>query len=287
MALTDESGSNMVMPVSPIYGGGYGNNGIWGGDLTSLLVLFLILGIGGWGGFGMGGFGGGFGNMFEFPWLMTGQQNIQNGVNANTNAGFNQLATQNALSGIQNSLTSGFGDVQLGIAGVNQNICQTGNGIVNALNSGFANAETGANARQMANMQQLFGVNSQIADVKYTVAQENCADRYEAAQNARDIIDAINTKTQGLQDKLCQLELDNYKNQLAQAQRDNLGLQNQLNMQTMQASQTAQTADLRAGQIAAVDSLYNRLSNCPVPCQPVYGNQPIFTCNGGYNGFAA
>ncbi len=34
MALTDE-GSNMVMPVSPMYGGGYGNGGFgFGGDAT-------------------------------------------------------------------------------------------------------------------------------------------------------------------------------------------------------------------------------------------------------------
>jgi hypothetical protein len=32
-----------------------------------------------------------------------------------------------------------------------------------------------------------------------------------------------------------------------------------------------------------VDALYNRLKNCPVGTTPVYGNQPIFTCqnNGG------
>ena len=32
---------------------------------------------------------------------------------------------------------------------------------------------------------------------------------------------------------------------------------------------------------AEVDALYNRLSNCPVPSVPVYGRQPIFTCNNG------
>ena len=31
MALTDENGSGMVMPVAPMYGGGYGNNGGFGG----------------------------------------------------------------------------------------------------------------------------------------------------------------------------------------------------------------------------------------------------------------
>ena len=47
MALTDENGSGMVMPVAPMYGGyGNGNNGGWGnfgGDgAWWLLVLFLF-----------------------------------------------------------------------------------------------------------------------------------------------------------------------------------------------------------------------------------------------------
>ena len=49
-------------------------------------------------------------------------------------------------------------------------------------------------------------------------------------------------------------------------------------MATMQASQTAQTAQILAGQAAEIDGVYNRLKNCPVPTTPVYGNQPIFTC---------
>jgi len=46
-----------------------------------------------------------------------------------------------------------------------------------------------------------------------------------------------------------------------------------------EASQTAQTAAILAGQNAEVDALYNRLNNCPVPTTPVYGRTPIFTCN--------
>ena len=50
-------------------------------------------------------------------------------------------------------------------------------------------------------------------------------------------------------------------------------------MKDLQASQIAQTAQLRLGQEAEVDALYNRLNNCPVPTTPVYGRTPIFTCN--------
>ena len=294
-----ENGSSMVMPVAPAYGGGYGNSGFgFGSDAWLILILLFAFGGGGW---GMGGFGGGQLG-YDFPWLLNGQQ----GINANTNAGFNQAATASAISGLQNSVTSGFGDVQLGIAGVNQNICQTGNAITNAVSNGFANAETSANARQIANMQTAFanqtamnqgfnGVQSQIAqsgynttsglaDVKYTIATENCATRNQSAVNTRDIIENCNRNNQAVLDKLCQLELDGVKAQLSQAERENVGLQNQLNMATLRESQTAQNAFISQGFANEVDQLYNRLNSCPVPTTPVYGRTPIFTCNGNNTG---
>lgn len=112
-----------------------------------------------------------------------------------------------------------------------------------------------------------------VADLKYTVATENCADRTQSIQNTRDIIDNQNRNNQLVLDKLCQLELDNVKTQLEQARRDNVNLQNQLNL-----------AVTRNDLNAEVDALYNRLKNCPVGTVPVYGSQPIFTCPG--NGFS-
>ena len=91
------------------------------------------------------------------------------------------------------------------------------------------------------------------ADLKYTVATENCADRAASYQNTRDIIDAQTRGTQAILDKLCALELDGVKGQLAQAQRENVGLQNQLNIATMQASQAAQTAVFQQGLNDEVD----------------------------------
>lgn len=120
-----------------------------------------------------------------------------------------------------------------------------------------------------------------LADLKYTVATENCADRTQSLMNTRDIIDSQTRGTQAIIDKLCQLELDGIKGQLAQAQRENVGLQNQLNMANLAASQTAQNAFIQQGFVDEVDALYNRLNNCPVPTTPVYGRTPIFTCNNG------
>ena len=280
-------GTQTYMPVVPAYNGGDGFGGSWGGDFW--LILILLFAFGGWGGNGFGG--GAWGMDGLYPWM--------NNAQITTN-GFQNQALGTAISGLQNSVTSGFGDVQLGIAGINQNLCQTGNGIVQAVNNGFSQAEVANNARQIANMQTAFagqtamnqgfnGVQTQIAqsgynttsglaDVKYTIASEECATRNASAVNTRDIIENCNRNNQAVLDKLCQLELDGVKGQLAQAQRDNVGLQNQLNMAALRESQTAQNAFISQGFANEVDQLYNRLNSCPVPTTPVYGRTPIFTC---------
>ena len=288
------------MPVAPFYGGGYGGNGggfgFGDGNGWWIILLILLCGNGLWGGFGgmggglwpmmMGGAMNGFGLDYLYPWLNNSQH---------ISDGFRDQNLQTSISGLQNSVTSGFGDVQLGIAGINQNLCQTGNAITGAVRDGFYAAETAANARQIASMQQDFAMQSALqncccenraglADLKYTVATENCADRTAAAQNTRDIIDSQTRGTQAILDKLCALELDGVKNQLAQAQRENVGLQNQLNMATLRESQTAQNAFIQQGLSNEVDALYNRLSNCPIPSTPVYGRTNIFTCPGQNTG---
>ena len=251
MAFTDESGNGMVMPVSPM--GGYGNNG-FGGDWAWIILLLLL----GWGnnGWGGNGFDGGAGSLY--PW-MNQTETINDGFRdqmLNTNV----TSIRDGISGISTQLCNGFAGVNAGVA------------------NGFAQAEISANSRQMADMNQRFALQSQLADcccenrlgtadLKYTMATEACATRTADATNARDIIDSQTRGTQAILDKLCALELDGVKAQLAQAERENIGLQNQLNMATMQN-----------GMNSEVDALYNRLKNCPVPSMPVYGTTPIFTC---------
>lgn len=286
----------MIMPVQPLYsngGGGFGGGFGYGSDFWLILILLFAFG-GGWGN-GFGGWGGMGGFAADgaalYPWMNQAQI---------TTDGFQNQATNTAINSLQNSVTAGFGDVQLGIAGINQNLCQTGNAITSAVTNGFSQAEIANNARQIANMQTAFagqtamaqgfnGVQSQVAqnnyntasglaDVKYAIATEECATRNASATNTRDIIENCNKNNQAVLDKLCQLELDGVRNQLAQAERDNIALQNQLNMATLRESQTAQNAFISQGFANEVDQLYNRLSNCPVPSTPVYGRTPIFTC---------
>jgi len=256
--MTDSS-TSFNMPVVPAYGMGGGmGNGFFGADGWWIILLLLVCG-GGWGnGFG---FGGGMGGMF--PWLMGGQVNSNNDVQR----GFDQAAIISGINGVQNAVTSGFGDIQTALCG--------GFGTVNSnISNGFAQAEIAANARQIADMNQNFGIQTAItgvgtatqaglADLKYTLATEACATR--AASSA---------DRQMIMDKLCQLELDGYK-------RENDNLRSQLNMANMRASEVETRAYISQGFSNEVDALYNRLNSCPVPTTPVYGRTPIFTCGNG------
>lgn len=273
MAINDEGGNGFYMPVAPAYAGG-GNGGFgnsWGGDWGWIVLLLLLAGNGGWGmGFG-GGFGGA-GNMmlgYDFPWILTGQQNI----NSNTNGGFRDAMLNDGITSIRD-----------GIGNLSTQLCNGFAGVNATVNSTAANAETAANARAIANMQQLYGLSSQfadcccenrlgIADLKYTVATENCADRAAVSDGIRDVIANQTAGVQRILDKLCDQELQAER-------RDNANLRSELMYARGQASQIEQTAALRAGQQAAVNSLVAELRSCPIPAQPVYGNQPIFQCSG-------
>ena len=206
MALTDENGG-MVMPVAPAYGGV--NGGFGGGDGWWILLLLLFA----------GGFGGGFGfNGGAVPFAMNTGNEVQRGFDQNA--------------------------IMTGITGINSSI----NGVQSAICNGFSSMEIANNARQIADMQSNFALQSQLAscccenrlgtaDLKYTVATENCADRTLAMQNTRDIIENSNRGIQLILDRMCQQELDALKAQ-------NVSLQNQVNMLNLSASQTAQTAQL-------------------------------------------
>lgn len=248
--MESNGGTGMIMPVAPTGGTGFGNG--FGGDGGWWILLLFIL-LGGWNNNG-NGYGAGAGGLY--PWMNQSNQ---------ISDGFRDQMINTSITGIQNAVTSGFGDVQTalcgGFAGVNANIANAA-----------AQAEIGANARQMADMQQNFALQT-------AMMQGFNATQAQQAGGVRDIMENCNRNNQAVLDKLCQLELDNVKGQLAQAQRENVGLQNQLNMATLRESQTAQNAFIQQGFANEVDQLYNRLNSCPVPTTPVYGRTPIFTCN--------
>lgn len=285
MALTDENMSTTML-VQPSGGMNYGNmgGGIFGNDgLWLLLVLLLGGGWGGFGGFGMGGAMMGMGMMDGFglyPWL-NNSQNINDGFRDQM-LNSNVTSIRDGVQGLSTQLCQCCGDMRYDLAnsanGIQNSIFGAQVAIGQQLNANELASLNRSFAEQSANQQGFNGVQSGIADLRYTTAKESCDTRTQAAMNTRDIIDAIKGGDQMIYDKLCALELDGVKTQLAQAQRENVGLQNQLNMANFNASQTAQNAFIADGLNREVDALYNRLKNCPVNTVPVYGNQPIFTC---------
>lgn len=279
MAITDgENGFNVSMPVAPAYNGcnnnGFGNDWGW-------IILLLLFANGGWGN-GYGGFGG---NQlgYDFPWLLNGQ----NGINANTNAGFDHAATQTALGDLSTAVTSGFGNVQTALCGGFAGVNATVNGAQNAisqqlytnqladLNRSFDSQtaitqgmNTIANGLQNCCCENRAG----LADLKYTVATENCADRAALSDGIRDLLAATQAQTQTILTQMCNDKIESKNDTISQ-------LRQELLYARGQASQDVQTARILAGQVAETDAIYSRLNTCPVPSVPVYGDQRIFSCN--------
>ena len=281
--LDANNGNGGVAYPYPVYGGGFGGNSGFGGDASWLWLIVILALFGGFNGNG-NGFGGGFNN--DYAWLSNGQKEVMN----NTNDGFNSLHISNQIEGVRD-----------GVNGLTNQLCNSTASITQSINSGFANAESSANARQMADMQQAFNsqiatlqgfntLGSQFADcccanrlatcqTQNIIQNEGNATRFADANNTRDIITNATSNTQAILDKLCQLELDGVKAQV-EAKNDKIAdLQRELSMADLRASQTAQNAFISQGFANEVDQLYNRLNSCPVPSTPVFGRTPIFTCN--------
>lgn len=272
MALTDEgTGFNVSMPVAPAYGGGYGNNGGFGGfggDWGWIILLLLCCG-GGWGGFGgFGGMGGYGGAMWDFPWLINGQQ----GINNNVSDGFRSAQLSDAVTSVRD-----------GISGLSTQLCGCCGDIQNTLCSGFAGVTASVNGAQNAISQQLYS--NEIASLNRSFEEQTantagfngvqsalCDIRYGNATNTRDILTALTAGVQSIKDQLCQDKIDAKNDKIS-------ALRQQVAMKDLAASQTAQNAFISQGFANEVDALYNRLNSCPVPTTPVYGRTPIFTCN--------
>ena len=248
--------NNGAYPYPVMYGNGFGgNNGFLGGDGWIVLLLLLAFGNGGFGGFG--GFGGG---MYEFPWLLTGQ----NGINNNVNDGFDNLHLSNQIEGTRDAVNTLANSLCNSTASINSNV-----------SNGFYNAEISANNRAVNQMQDTFALSRQFADcccenrlgiqdLKATVISENCTDREVLREIGQNILVNQTANTQKIIDEIFRDRLDEKDDKIAELNR-------QLQMADLRASQIAQTQ-------AITSNIYNELKNCPVGTVPVYGSQPIFTC---------
>lgn len=213
---------NVVMPVSPMGGSGFGADG--GGWWIILLILL----------FAGGGFGGMGGNNI-YPWM--------NQADITTN-GFQNAALGNAVSSLQNGVTSGFGDVQTALCG------------------GFAGVNASITNSTMTNLQSANALQAQLSQC--------CCDNRLATVQTQNIVQsegaatrlAIQNQTQQILDKLCQQEIDALKTR-------NSELQTQVLMQNLSASQTAQTAALIADNTAQTQYIVNRVAPYPIPAYTV------------------
>lgn len=234
------------------FGGGYGG---YGGYDIMWVILFMFFAMnGGWGNFGWGNGGG---NRGVAPLVAT--ESIQSDIQR----GFDNQATQGAIAALQNQVTTGFANNAVAQCQGNANITAAITGgqyataqaitdakdtINNTLNTNQIATYQGLNQLAMG-IQQGFSQNQfGVQDLKYVVAQENCADRQAISDGLRDVIAnntantnalamAINQGIQSIKNDLCQDRLDAANRQIQQ-------LQTQLNMVNLAASQTAQTAAL-------------------------------------------
>lgn len=145
--------------------------------------------------------------------------------------------------------------------------------VTNAITSGFANAETAATARQMADMQQVFGLSQQfaqcccdnrlgLANLGSDIAREACADRAAVSDGVRDILANQTASVQRILDQMCQDKIDAKNEEIA-------NLRQQVNMMNLAASQNLQTAQLLADNAAQTNALEQYLAPVPRPAYVV------------------
>ena len=199
MALTDENGMGTTMLVQPSGGNSFGG-GLFGGDLSIIVLFFLFMMMGGWG----NGFGGGFGGGDLYPWMNNSNQMA---------SGFQNQMLNDNITGIQNGIT-GIG-------------AQLGNNQMADLERSFA-AQTAVTSGMSAIQSQLAQCccDNRLA----TVQTQNVVQNEGAATRL-----AIQQQTQAILDKMCQQEIDALKDRNLELQNK----VNMLNLSASQTAQTA------------------------------------------------
>lgn len=257
--LVENGGVGMTMPMVPAYGNGCGNGNNDGiGD--GWWIILLLLAMNGWGN-NNGGFGGGNGGGAGAIWPYFTAQNTDSQVRA----GFDTAALSGQLSAIQ----GGQADAEVAACGrAMDQMKATYDAQIAGMNQRFGDAlALQGNLNTINNsLQQCCCENRQnIADLKYTVATEACADRQTVNDALRDLVSEFRTGFQSIKDQMYQDKMDAKNDEIAQLRQENLYARGQ-------ASQIQQNQQI-------VDAIYNRLDTCPVGTTPVYGRTPIFTCN--------
>lgn len=242
MSLSNENGLSAADVAAVMGGSGHTGGYGWGDGSFWIIVLFLFALMGnGWG----NGYGGGNG---AAPLVMNTANDVQRG--------FDQASIMSSLGDITGAISNGFANAEVSRCNANMNLMQT------------------LNSMQMAQQQCCCDNRAGIADLKYTIATEACADRAAVKDGVYAITTNQSANTQAIMDKLCQLELDGFKQKNADLLAENSALK-------FAQSQTAQTAAILANNEAQTAALERYLAPNPIPayvvqnpscCGPTYGS---------------
>lgn len=218
-------------------------NGMWGEGSWIWIILILAL---------CGGWGNGFGN------------NAGNGAltRADLCSEFSFSDLQNGVRGIQQGLCDGFyalnNTVQNGFHGVDNAVCTLGYQTQQGFNGIGAQISSCCCETQRA-------IERGFCDVNYNMATQACDTRNLIQTTTRDIIDGQNANTRAIldfltQDKITSLQAENQTLKFA-------------------ASQAQQNAYLTANNEAQTAELIRRIAPMPVPSYQVPAPYPY--CNNG------
>ena len=289
MSITAESMTPADIRACTCGNDGYGNGGMWGGDWLAYLLLFALIGGGGF------GFGGGFGGGGILPWLLFGNGGFGNGAPCATQADVRAAVDQQTLISKIDQQTYGLSDV---FNSLNTNLNNNFRGIDNAICTlGYQGAQHASNlSAQLA--QCCCDTRAAIQDVAYGNAMNTnqldrrisdcCCDIEKMNMQNRFDAQAYNCNTLQAIDKLGDRIIDHLtQDKIATLTAENQSLK-------FQASQTAQNAFITANQDAQTAEIIRRLGrDCPVPAYVVpnpnccyqYSVQPACGCNTGCGSF--
>lgn len=232
-------------------GFGFNGNGAW------IFLFFILILLGGWGN------GNGWGNNGTSPATVEISNDVQRG--------FDQSALINGINGITSAVSTGFANAEISRCNSQANILQT-------LNNNQSNLSTQLNTIAMNQQNCCCENRAGLADLKYTVATEACADRSALSEALREVIVSNTANTQMILDKMCQQEIDALKAQ-------NQQLQMQGYLASLAASQNAQTGQILTDNAAQTTALLRALNPAPVPAY-VVSNPYGCNCSGSCNGTA-
>ena len=236
MSLINGNGGLSAADIAAVMGNGGNGYGNWGADGAWWLVIIMLFALTG------GNWGNGF-NGNGAPGGMIVQNDVQRG--------FDQSALMNGISGLTTAVNTGFANAEV-------SRCNGQMNLMNILNNISAQQQNYCCENRAA-----------VADLKYTVATENCEDRAVVSNALRDIVEnnsantqaLINSTNQGFQsimDKICQLELDAKNDKIADLQR-----------QVSDATRREEIASLKASLLqdnsAQTTALENYLNPTAIP----------------------